>query len=228
MDSKVISEIESKLQYHFNNKQLLVQAFTHSSYANAKSVADNERMEFFGDAILEFLSSDYLYSHFEGYNEGELSSMRAKLVSADGLYPVMDKLGIMPYLRIRNSELSHKTEANLYEAVLCAIYLDGGMDCAKVFFMQSMGTNLQNAARTLKKDSKTLLQEYCQKNKLDLSYKYAGRTGPDNKPTFRCELFIDGKKRTCGEGYSKKVAEQDAANKLIAEWRIDQCFILKK
>lgn len=221
MDSGIIDEIENKLQYGFVNKQLLAQAFTHSSFANAEHVEDNERMEFFGDAILEYLSSEYLYERFRGNNEGELSSMRSKLVSADGLYHIVDKLGIRRYLRVLNSELSHKTEANLYEAILCAIYLDGGMDAAKAFFLRTMDNELKNVAAAIKKDDKTLLQEYCQKRKLALSYVYVGRVGPDNKPVFRYELYVDGQKQSEGKGSTKKAAEQDAAHKLVIKWRIE-------
>lgn len=226
MDTNKIQEIELKLQYAFNNKQLLEQAFTHSSYANLENVADNERMEFFGDAILEYVTSEYLFTHFSKSSEGELSAMRAKLVSADGLYPIVDKLGLMPYLLVANNsgangELSHKIAANLFEAILCAIYLDGNLDSAREFVLRVMGASLQNAASTLKKDSKTLLQEYCQKNKLSIEYRSVGREGPDNKPIFRNALYIDGKLVSDGEGASKKAAEQDAAHKIVTKWRID-------
>ena len=225
MEKRIIGEIEKKLNYVFRDKRLLEQAFTHSSYANAENVADNERMEFFGDAILEYLSSEYLYERFDVCREGELSAMRAKLVSAEGLFPVVDKFGLTRYLRALNGVPSHKTEANLYEAVLCAVYLDGGMQCAREFFLYSMSDSLQNALKALKKDGKTLLQEYCQKRKLSVEYKFVGREGPDNKPLFHCELFVNGKKEAEGNGLSKKAAEQDAANKLVENWRIDKCYI---
>lgn len=226
MDANKIQDIERKLQYTFSNKKLLEQAFTHSSFANLEKVDDNERMEFFGDAILEFISSEYLFTHFADSSEGDLSAMRAKLVSADGLYPIVKKLGLVQYLRISNngganSELSHKTEASLFEAILCAIYLDGGLSCAKEFALRVMDDGLRNAISALKKDSKTLLQEYCQKNKLSIQYKSVGRTGPDNRPTFRCALHVDGKVVSEGEGLSKKAAEQDAAHKIVTKWRID-------
>ncbi len=216
-----VSEIEQRLHYTFKNKQLLAQAFTHSSYANIENVEDNERMEFFGDAILEYLSSDYLYTRFSQCSEGELSAMRARLVSAESLFPVVERLGLTSYLRTINKELSHKTVANIYESVLCAIYIDGGMAKAKKFFLYSLKRELTDCIGALNKDAKTRLQEYCQKNKLSLSYKYVGRDGPDNKPVFCYELYVNGQKQSEGKGSSKKAAEQAAANKLVTKWRID-------
>ena len=98
MEKSDLKEIERRLKYTFNNKKLIEQAFTHSSYANLENVADNERMEFFGDAILEFLSSEFLFTKFEESSEGDLSAMRAKLVSAEGLYPIVESLGLLQYL----------------------------------------------------------------------------------------------------------------------------------
>lgn len=225
MEAGKIREIEGKLQYTFNDKSLLEQAFIHSSYGNQENVDDNERMEFFGDAILEYLISEYLFGAFTTSSEGALSAMRARLVSSDGLSKIVDKLDLVQYLQMVSGvsvgELSHKTEANLFEAILCAIYLDGGMSCAREFMFRAMSDSLQDVGKTPKKDAKTLLQEYCQKHKYTLEYKSVGRSGPDNKPTFRYALYINGKAESVGEGTSKKAAEQDAASKIVREWRID-------
>lgn len=226
MDASIKQEIERKLQYTFKNKSLLEQAFTHSSYANQENVADNERMEFLGDAILGYITSEYLFAHFENSSEGNLSAMRSGIVSAESLSKIVDKLDLIQYLQIAhgsgaNSELSHKTEANLFEAVLCAIYLDGGIACAREFVLRTIGDSLNSGTAMLKKDAKTLLQEYCQKHKYSLEYKLVGRSGPDNKPTFKYALYINGKVESFGLGASKKAAEQDAASKIVNEWRID-------
>lgn len=217
---KSLEEAERKLNYRFKDKRLLVQAFTHSSVANLEGSEDNERMEFFGDAVLQYLSSEYVYSRYRHKKEGELSALRAHLVSAEALAEIVDGLGIMPYFETLNGDCSRKGKANLFEAVLCAIYLDGGMDSAREFFLAAAKDKL-SVFDGLKKDAKTLLQEYCQKHRLTLEYKETGREGPDNKPLFRCELYVDGKKQTDGEGYSKKAAEQDAASKLVVNWRLD-------
>ena len=226
MNKEILSEIEQKLQYTFKNKTLLEQAFTHSSYANLENLADNERMEFLGDAILGYIASEQLFENFKSSNEGNLSAMRARLVSAESLSKIVDKLGLIQYLQMvtgsgTNSELSHKTEANLFEAILCAIYLDGGVLCAKEFVLRTMGDSLRNAADMLTKDAKTLLQEYCQKRRYTLEYKSVGRSGPDNKPIFKYALYINGKVESYGMGASKKAAEQDAASKIVKEWRIE-------
>ena len=226
MDTSKIQEIERKLHYTFNNKLLLEQAFTHSSYGNQENVPYNERMEFLGDAVLGHITSEHLFINFENSTEGELSAMRAQLVSAESLSKIVKKLDLMQYLRIvngsgANGELSHKTEANLFEAVLCAIYLDGGMSRVKEFVLRTMGDGMRDAKETLKKDAKTLLQEYCQQRKYTLEYRSVGRSGPDNNPTFKYALYINGKEVSQGVGASKKSAEQDAASKIVKEWGIN-------
>ena len=219
-----LNEIESKLNYTFKNKALLTQAFTHSSYANASSTQDNERMEFVGDAILGYVVSEYLFAHYSDKSAGELSAMKSRIVSADGLRPIVDKLTLLDYLRVANGEASvkqsRKIAANLFEAVLCAIYLDGGMSCARQFVLNFLAEPMNNAAKA-SKDDKTLLYEYCQLKKLAIEYKLLERIGPDDKPSFKYALLIDGKQVSEGVGPNIKAAEQQAAHKIVEEWRID-------
>ena len=221
MDFKAI---ESKLNYTFKNKTLLMQAFTHSSYANAEGVEDNERMEFVGDAILGYVVSDYLFAHYHDKSAGELTAMKSRIVSAEGLRPIVDKLGLIEHLRVANGETSvkksRKIAANLFEAVLCAIYLDGGLTAAREFVLNCLGEGMNDAAKVLK-DDKTLLQEYCQLKKLTIEYKLLERCGPDDKPSFRYALYISGKQVAEGTGPNIKAAEQQAAHKIVEEWRID-------
>lgn len=219
-----IQEIERKLNYTFKNKALLTQAFTHSSYANVEQVEDNERMEFVGDAILGCVVSEYLFARNSEKSAGELSAMKARIVSADGLRPIMDKLGLLEHLRVVSGEptvkRSRKIAANLFEAILCAIYLDGGMTVARQFVLNTLGDAL-NGAATAVKDAKTLLYEYCQSKKLPIEYKLIERSGPDDKPCFRYALYISGKQVAEGVGPNIKAAEQQAAKKIVLEWRID-------
>lgn len=218
--------IERKLGYIFNDKSLLKHAFVHSSYANAQNIADNERLEFFGDAILELIVSEYLYKKYPKSDAGELTKMRAEIVSAEGLRPVVEKLGILEDLlvygtaaKIRN--LSRKIEANLYEAVLCAIYFDGGMESATKFVMKTLKKGLDSVLRKEKKDYKTRVQEYCQQKHLSVEYQLEIKTGPDNKPNFTYVLLVDGATVSKGSGFSIKAAQQAAAQKLVEDWRID-------
>ena len=218
--------VESKIGYTFKNKTLLKNAFVHSSFANVQSIPDNERMEFLGDAILDFIVGEYLYNKYPKCSAGELTRLRAELVSADGLRPVVDKLGILDDLlvygtsiKIRN--LSKKIEANLYEAVLCAIYFDGGIDAATKFVMKTLKKGLDNVLKQEKKDYKTRVQEYCQQRHLPVEYHLEIKTGPDNKPSFTYSLFVDGKPVSKGSGSSIKAAQQAAAQKLVEDWRID-------
>lgn len=220
-----VGQLESKLGYTFQNKKFLKQAFVHSSYAKAENIRDNERMEFFGDAILDAVVSEYIYEKYKDFDAGKLSKARALVVSSEGLKPVVQKLGILDSLLVISGSkirsLSHKIEANLYEAVLCAIYFDGGMSAARDFVMRTLKNSMDEAGKNLKNDYKTTVQEYCQERKLSLEYREEGRSGPDNKPTFCYSMWIDGKKVSDGSGSSKKNAEQDAACKFVKEWRLN-------
>ena len=219
-----LKAIESKLNYAFKNKSLLEQAFTHSSYANLEQIDDNERMEFLGDAILGYVVSEYLFARYPLKNAGELSSIKSRIVSADGLRPIVDKLGLLEYLRVVSGESnllhSRKIAANLFEAILAAVYLDGGMEPARQFVMNFLGEAMNDATAVLK-DDKTRLYEYCQSKKLAIEYKLLERIGPDDKPSFRYALLIDGKQVAEGVGPNIKAAEQQAARKIVTEWRID-------
>lgn len=222
-----INEIETIIQYRFNNVGLLERAFTHSSFANAENVADNERMEFFGDAILDYIVSEYLYLNYKDLTVGKLSTMRSNLVSATALRPVVKELGLMKYLRVANGaggikSASKKIESNLYEAIVAAVYSDGGISEAKKFVLRTLKKSLENAHATLLKDSKTKLQEYCQHNKLPVpQYKMIERFGSENLPQYKYGLYIGDKLVSEGLGTSKKNAEQEAAREIVEKWRIN-------
>lgn len=221
------AEIERKLQYVFKDKGLLLQAFTHSSFANVENVRDNERMEFLGDAILDMIVSEYFFERFSEREAGQLSIMRANVVSSDGLQPIVEHLDVLKYLQVSNGagqvkRVSKKIEANLFEAIVCAIYLDGGIDAAKQFVLRVMCSSLDDAVITTRKDDKTLIQEYCQKNHLPTPiYKLIERSGSDNAPTYKCGLYIDNKLISEGIGSNKKSAEQSAAKIIVTKWRIE-------
>ncbi|MCM1194915.1 MAG: ribonuclease III [Corallococcus sp.] len=221
-----LREIENKIGYRFNDKLLLLQAFTHSSYANVANVSDNERLEFLGDAVLELAVSEYLYENCRAHSAGELSTMRSNIVSADGLKPFVEEMDILQYLRVSSGaqvikSVSKKLAANLFEAVLGAIYIDGGIDCARKYVSELIVKRLSDYPSSVRKDCKTLLQEYCQKNKLSTPvYKMTDKSGSDNQPTYVFDLYVDGKPVSTGRGTSKKAAEQNAAEKIVVKWRI--------
>ena len=218
--------IEQRIGYEFKNKELLRQAFVHSSYAHEENIRDNDRMEFFGDAILEYLVSEYIFKKYRDCDEGQLSKMRSVVVSADGLRPVVDDLRILECLLVAGSSsnirsLSRKIEANLYEALLCAIYLDGGMPAARRFVIKTLKTSMDNAARNLRQNYKSLVQEYCQQRRWNVDYKQLEKSGPDNTPRVTYALYINGKRVSEGSGSSIKNAQQEAARKIVKQWGID-------
>ncbi len=221
-----LESIQKKIGYRFNKLSLLEQAFVHSSYARRVGIADNERMEFLGDAVLGNIVSEYLYEHYPQFDAGMLSKARACLVSAEGLRPIVDGLDILQYLQVADKtislkKLSKKIEANLFEAILCAVYFDGGMPAAKELVFRLLGDSLESIGTIRRKDCKTLLQEYCQSQRLSIEYREIDKSGPDNKPQYRYALYVDGKHVSEGLGPSIKSAEQDAARIIVEKWRID-------
>ena len=140
--------------------------------------------------------------------------------------PVVDDLRILECLLVAGSSsnirsLSRKIEANLYEALLCAIYLDGGMPAARRFVIKTLKTSMDNAARNLRQNYKSLVQEYCQQRRWNVDYKQLEKSGPDNTPRFTYALYINGKRVSEGSGSSIKNAQQEAARKIVKQWGID-------
>ncbi len=212
-------EFQEVIGYQFKQDGLLVQALTHSSYANEKRMkkhSDNERLEFLGDAVLEIVSSEYLYHLFPDLPEGELTKMRASLVCEPTLAYCTKDMHLGDYIllgrgeertggRQRNSILS-----DTLEAVIGAVYLDGGFASAKEFILKFILTDI--AHKQLFYDSKTILQETVQGQNLGaMEYRLIGESGPDHDKLFTVELSIGGNIVSRGEGHTKKAAEQEAA-----------------
>ena len=178
-------------------------------------------MEFFGDAVLELIVSEYLYANKPGYDQGRMTKVRAALVSAEGLRPVVDRMDVLKYLQVADKhsnlqQLSKKIEANLFEAILCAVYADGGMSAAKKFVFAHMAEELAQADNIRYKDDKTALQELCQADKAlgTPTYEKVSQSGPQNAPTIVVRLTL-GCHAVTAQGQSKKQAEQEAAKKLL-------------
>lgn len=212
-------ELQQVIGYSFEQSGLLIQALTHSSYANEKRMkkhSDNERLEFLGDAVLEVISSDFLYSRFPDLTEGELTKMRASLVCEPTLAECTKKLNLGAYLLLGKGEdqtggrKRKSILSDALEAVIGAIYLDGGLANAKEFIHKFILTDI--AHKQLFYDSKTILQETVQGRGLGtISYQLVGESGPDHNKTFTVELYIGGRRMSDGEGHTKKAAEQMAA-----------------
>ena len=214
-DLKKFQEI---IGYTFKNEQLLKQALTHSSYANEKhlkKLSDNERLEFLGDAVLEVVSSEFLFANYPNLTEGQLTKLRASIVCEPTLATCTESVNLGEYLflgkgedrtggRTRKSVLS-----DAMEAVIGAIYLDGGFASAKEFVHKFIMTDIEH--KHLFYDSKTILQEVVQGEHEQLTYVLLGETGPDHDKTFEVGVLIGKKEISTGKGHTKKAAEQDAA-----------------
>ena len=216
---KIQREFEEKIGYCFQRKRLLSQALTHSSYANERhlgKMADNERLEFLGDAVLEIVTSDFLYFKYPKYPEGELTRLRASIVCEPtlafctrdlelGRYLLLGKGEDMTGGRERDSILS-----DAMEAVIGAIYLDGGFASAKELVTRVVLNDIEH--KQLFYDSKTILQELVQGNYGgDLVYRVLSEEGPDHNKKFLVEAQIAGVPYGQGRGRTKKSAEQEAA-----------------
>lgn len=212
-------DFQSVIAYRFSSEGLLRQALTHSSYANEKhmrKLSDNERLEFLGDAVLEIVSSDFLYRSYRELPEGELTKLRASIVCEPTLAICAKELHLGDYLLLgRGEEQTGGRErksilSDALEAVIGAIYLDGGFANAKEFVSKFILTDIEH--KQLFYDSKTILQETVQGRGLGaMSYKLTGESGPDHNKMFTVELSIGGSKMSTGEGHTKKAAEQEAA-----------------
>ena len=222
-------EFQNVIGYQFNQSGLLVQALTHSSYANEKRMklySDNERLEFLGDAVLEIVTSEFLYNRYPDKPEGELTKMRAGLVCEPTLAQCTTELHLGDYLllgrgedrtggRNRKSILS-----DALEAVIGAIYLDGGFANAKEFILRFILTDIEH--KQLFYDSKTILQELVQGSEMGaIRYEPAGESGPDHNKTFTVELFIGEQSYGTGEGHTKKAAEQEVAYRALLQLKND-------
>ena len=219
------SIIEQKLDYTFKNKNLLKKALTHTSYANEKKCEDNEKLEFLGDAILEFVISKYLYNHHNNLTEGEMTKVRASVVCEASLYEIAKKFNFSDFLYIGKSEKAMRGNhrpavlADSVEAVIAAIFLDSDMEQVEKFIINNLKDVIKYASENVGlKDYKTVLQEILQEHgDISIKYRTIKEEGPDHKKTFTVELLIKNKKVSEGQGNNKKQAEMNAAKEAIAQ-----------
>ena len=217
-----MEQLQNNLGYHFKNPALLARALTHSSYANERHVdtGDNERLEFLGDSVLGFITAEYLFANHRDFPEGELTKLRAYAVCEKSLFSYAEEIGLGNYLKLGKGEerTGGRTRPSVlsdaFEAVIAAIYLDGGMDEAKKFVLRFVVPYVE--AKPTFKDYKTMLQEVVQKNQGEtLEYVLVSETGPDHDKCFTVEVHLNSNVIGRGVGGSKKKAEQNAAKEVL-------------
>lgn len=220
-----MKELQEKIHYQFKNEQILSNALTHSSYANEshRSLKSNERLEFLGDAVLSIIVSDYIFRHFDHLPEGELTKLRSSLVCEKSLCGFARALGLGEYLLLSRGEQHTGGRerpsilADAFEALIAAIYIDGGMQEAKKFVLSYVLPELEQKQQVAFKDYKTTLQEVIQQNPEErLEYVLVGESGPDHDKRFVVEVHINSNVVGIGEGRSKKDAEQAAARETLS------------
>ena len=216
--------LEDNLKYSFKNKNLLLNAVTHSSYANEarNGIISNERLEFLGDSVLSIIVADYLYKEFSNLPEGQLTKLRASLVCEKSLCSFSRELNVGDYLRLGKGEERSGGRnrdsilADAFEAILAAMYLDGGIEVARKHVLRFILDELKHTDDEVFKDYKTALQEIIQRNPEEsVSYSLISESGPDHKKIFEVEVHLNSNVIGKGKGRSKKQAEQMAAKQAL-------------
>lgn len=211
-------DLQQVLHYTFKNPALLRIALTHTSFANESKVptTHNERLEFLGDSVLSVVVADHLF-HQSKRPEGELSRMRASLVSEEALFQFAEEIQLGEYLRLGHGEelgggrTRPSVVSDAFEAVIAALYLDGGFEVARNFIMPFI-----TEGKTAEEDYKTRLQEVIQQNPEEkLHYEVESENGPDHDKKFVVAVYLNSNRMAAGEGRSKKAAEQQAAKEAL-------------
>ena len=220
-----MKDFEKVIDYKFNNPKLLQVALTHSSYANEmkdKGVKCNERLEFLGDAVLSIVVADYIFENMPEFPEGELTKLRSSLVCEKALFKFGKEINLGDYLKLSKGEKNGggaqrpSIVSDAFEAVIAAIYLDGGIEPARKHILRFVIPEINNRNTKPFKDYKTTLQEIVQKNPGEkISYRLVSETGPDHDKHFVFEVLLNSNAIGKGGGRSKKEAEQNAAKEAL-------------
>ncbi len=227
-DTTLLKKLELKLGYRFHNVNLLNESLTHSSYANEnkrKNYKYNERLEFLGDAVLSIVISDYLYNNLSTFQEGELTKIRASIVCEPSLAACSKRIDIGNFILLgKGEDVTGGRErvsilADAFEAIIGAIYLDGGIEKAKIFILENLKDTIDDAIHgKIHQDYKTHLQELIQSEHTEkIHYEVFGEEGPDHDKIFHVHVKIGEKIVGVGSGKSKKEAEQNAAREALKE-----------
>ena len=230
-----LEALEKRIGYHFQNSSLLKQALTHSSFTNEQRInktPNYERLEFLGDAVLELVSSEFLFRENPNMPEGKLTKMRASMVCEPALAFCASALELGQFIKLGKGEEStggrnrDSITSDVMEAVIGAIYLDGGMDAAKVFINRFILSDLED--KVLFYDSKSNLQELIQGTlKKEFHYELLEESGPEHDKTFQVEVVMETERLGIGLGRTKKAAEQQAAYQALLLLR-DRGYVFKK
>ena len=222
--SKRLNAFEEKIGYSFKNKNLLHEALSHSSYANEckKGRSSNERLEFLGDSVLSIVISEHLFKNFRHLPEGDLTKIRASLVCEKALFEFSKQISLGDYILLGKGEENTggrnrpSIVSDAFEAVIAAVFLDGGMETAREYVLGFIPKDLdKNSAKKLQ-DYKTILQEIIQRNPEEkVEYILINETGPDHSKTFTVEVCLNSNVIGRGTGKSKKDAEQMAAKEAL-------------
>lgn len=213
---------ENNIGYSFKNKNLLKEALTHTSYAYENKVKSNERLEYLGDSILEFVISEYLFLEYNNLSEGEMTKVRANVVCEDSLYEIAKRHNFSDFLLLGKSEKHSQNSkkaimADSVEAVIAAIFLDSDVEHSKKFILDNLKDFVEIASKNVgMKDYKTVLQEKLQVHgEVKIKYVVLKEEGPDHDKTFIVEVSCNDKVLATGKGKNKKHAEMEAAKNAL-------------
>ncbi|MGA8164615.1 MAG: ribonuclease III [Waddliaceae bacterium] len=228
---QLTGEIEKKIHYTFKNKSHLALAFVHRSFVNEnRDVKEhNERLEFLGDSILGLIIADYLYRYLPNTPEGDLSYLRSRLVEASSCVAYVQMLNVEKYLLLGKGEKMNNGRgrdsilADLFEAIIGAIFLDGGMEAAQSFVFYNFSKRIESILKTPLTNWKAQLQDYCQKKYHQTPvYTVMSERGPDHSKIFTISVIINYAEMGHGEGPSKKEAQQAAAKNALEKVQNEQ------
>ena len=218
-----LSKLEKEIEYEFKNKELLKTALTHTSYAYENNVESNEKLEFLGDSILEFLSSKYLFHNYKNLKEGEMTKVRATVVCEESLYKIALQHNFSDFLYLGKSENSNKANlskailADSVEALIAAMYIDSGLEKVEEFIIKNLEEPIKIASEHVGiKDYKTVLQEKLQiHGNVEIKYSIIKESGPDHNKIFESKVECNGKILGKGIGKNKKTSEMEAAKNAL-------------
>ena len=218
-----LSKLEKEIEYEFKNKELLKTALTHTSYAYENNVESNEKLEFLGDSILEFLSSKYLFHNYKNLKEGEMTKVRATVVCEESLHKIALKHNFSDFLYLGKSENSNKANlskailADSVEALIAAMYLDSCLEKVEEFIIKNLEEPIKIASEHVGiKDYKTVLQEKLQiHGNVEIKYSIIKESGPDHDKVFESKVECNGKLLGKGKGKNKKTSEMEAAKNAL-------------